>query len=257
MRDSVFDTLLLDITGSFPASLNPSDVVVVVLTRPVQSGDPDPLPNTVVAHYHPDGFTNDVWDDASCQVDLVGCALSPGFWKGGEGIGKWDQLTGDPATSDPIAFAAGFATFTVFPYLDPSLAGLTYLDVLNLPAHGDVTIQLAFKYIAAKLNQAAFGVPTSTAALLLEIEDYFDADGVDNADPNTTDNFTQLVGSKPNGAAKTEGQRLLGLLNNYFSSVGEAFCPNTGDIPELRTALTLDQVLRAIDRAPRQSWLLG
>jgi len=160
-----------------------------------------------------------VIDSASATCEVVGCALSPGFWKGGEGVHKWDQLTGDPATSDPIAWAAGFATFTRFPWLAAWLDNSSYLDVLNLPTRSDVTIQLGFKYIAATLNQAAFGVPTSTAALLLEIEDYF---------------ALNPVGSNPKGPAKTEGQRLLGLLNNYFSTVGEAYCPNTGDVPELR-----------------------
>ncbi|GAG48035.1 unnamed protein product, partial [marine sediment metagenome] len=173
---------------------------------------------TVEAHYHPEGFVNDIWDDASCEVDLVGCALSPGFWKGGEGVQKWDQRTGDPATSDPIALTAGFATFTIFLWLDASLVDSSYLDVLNLPTHGDVTIQLAFKYIAARLNQAAFGVPTGVDTLLVNIDTYFG---------------TNPVGSDPNGQAKQEGRGLLNELNDYFRTVGEEFCPNTGDIPEL------------------------
>ncbi len=155
---------------------------------------------------------------SSCTVQLALCALSPGFWKGGEGVQKWDQLTADPATSDPIAFAVGFATFTVFPWLDAWLAGSTYLDALNLPVHGDVTIQLAFKYIAARLNQAAFGVPTEVAALLDDIDTYF---------------ATNPVGSDPDGQDKQDGRDLLDPLNEYFSTVGEEFCPNTGDIPEL------------------------
>ena len=168
----------------------------------------------------PDGKVTATASD-TCQV--FGCALSPGFWKGGEGRGKWDQLEPssppfDPTKSDPIAMAAGFATFTRFPWLAAWLDNSSYLDVMKLPTRSDVTIQLGFKYIAARLNLAAFGAPTGVDTLLDEIDGYL---------------ALNPVGSEPSGAAKTEGQRLLGLLNNYFSTVGEAFCPATGDVPEL------------------------
>ena len=234
--------------------LSYAEVCSFQVTRDVQAGDPNPLCNTVTATYQVDGFENQYTHDASCDVDLVGCALSPGFWGGGEGRNKWDQLTSDSATSDLIAWTAGFSTSTCFPWVDSSVVdptpgdttcipmgggspvtGLTYLDVLKLSSQGgDPTLQLGFKYVAAKLNQAAFGVPASTADLLLEIEDFFDAGGADNADlVNATDLYTQPVGSNPSGAAKQEAKRLKGLLDGYFSSVGEAFCPATGDIPEL------------------------
>ncbi len=101
-------------------------------------------------------------------------------------------------------------------------------------AQGDVTRQLVFKYIAARLNQAAFGVPSDVAGLLLEIEDYFDSDGVDNGDPNDTDLYSQPVGSNPSGAAKDYGKQLFSAINDYFATVGEAFCPDPSQIPELQ-----------------------
>jgi hypothetical protein len=159
---------------------------------------------------------------------VVGCALSPGFWGGGEGQHKWDQLTEYEATSDPIAWAAGFATFSPFDVtkdgdvdVDPSLNPPTdtYLEVLGLSATGgDVTKQLSFKYIAARLNQAAFGVPSGVDTLLDDIAAYLEVNH---------------VGSNPGGATKAQGKALFNAINNYFSSVGEAYCPNTGDIPEL------------------------
>jgi hypothetical protein len=75
-----------------------------------------------------------------------------------------------------------------------------------------VTIQLAFKYIAARLNQAAFGVPASVAATLNACDAYF---------------AVNPVGSMPSGAAKTDGQSLLTALNSYFTTVGETSCPTT------------------------------
>jgi hypothetical protein len=231
----------------------------------------------VTVHYHPEGLTNDITASDSCSVTIVGCALSPGFWGGGEGRGKWDQ------TADPIAAAAGFTLGTCFPWVaspapaDPDtstgttciqdpfgtptvVTGLTYLDVLKLSG-SDVTIQLSFKYIAARLNQAACdaGVTALCAPgsiglndLLGQVEDYFDpgtgnthdddGSGDFNPDPddtNTTDQFAVPVGSNPPckgsptvKAACVEGKRLLGLLNSYFSTVGEQFCPSTGSIPE-------------------------
>ncbi len=229
---SATDTLLGDLATNFATAgvdvLSPGESATVTATHLVLSTDADPLVNTLTVTYQVDGFPNQLMEEAGCEVDLIqGCALSPGFWGGGEGVSKWDQA------GDPVAAAAGFTTSTVFPWLDSSLAGKTYLQVLQLPAVGDVTRQLAFKYIAAKLNQAAFGVDAATADLLLEIEDYFDSDGVDNGDANATDLWSQPVGSKPTGAAKTEGQRLFGLINTYFATVGEEGCPDPGDIPEL------------------------
>jgi len=74
--DNITDSLLGEITGSF---LNPlpegvTDVVNVVYT--VKSGDPNPLVNTVTAHYHVDGLSNDISATDNCSVDLVHPSLS-------------------------------------------------------------------------------------------------------------------------------------------------------------------------------------
>jgi uncharacterized repeat protein (TIGR01451 family) len=50
-RGSVTDTLLGDLTTSFPATLAPGQCVMVQQTRTVAAGDPDPLVNTVTATY--------------------------------------------------------------------------------------------------------------------------------------------------------------------------------------------------------------
>jgi len=148
-------------------------------------------------------------DDATCEV--AGCALSPGFWKGGEGVQKWDE------ECDPAAAVCCFTTDTVFPWLDPSLAGKTYLEVLNLPVKGDVTIQLAFKYIAAKLNYCYFGPPPDISSLLTAVE---------------AELAVHPVGSNPKGADAAVAKGLLDDLNTYFRTTGEEFCPPTGDIGE-------------------------
>jgi hypothetical protein len=161
--------------------------------------------------------TNDVCDAfGMCthpDTGLCGCALSPGFWGGGEGVQKWDEAC------DPIAADAGFMTSTPFPWLAPRCAGSSYLDVLGLSAGGDVTIQLAFKYIAARLNEAAFGVQPDVAALLDQIDVYFMS-------------FPVCSKPKPSNPGYAQGRSLKAELDAYFTNVGEALCPETGDVPE-------------------------
>ncbi len=205
---SAADSLLGDISGSFPDSLAPGDpAVTFTLQRIIQSDDPDPLVSDVMVIYQVAGLPNQLTFTAGTVVDiLIPCALSPGFWKGGEGVRKWDDIS-----ADYIAQLAGFDGGTTFPYLDPRLAGSSYLDVLNLSAQGDVTRQLAFKYVAARLNQAAFGVRSETAALLDMVASYFAA---------------HPVGSDPGGDAGAQGQALLNEVNAYFVTVGEGLCPS-------------------------------
>ena len=204
-RVSVTDTLLGDLTALFPASLAPGASVTVTVTRAITGTDPDPLVNTTTAVYRVGSLEGLVTAVGTTSVDItIPCALSPGFWKGGNGIPKWDQA------GDPIAVAAGFTTGTVFPWLHSSLTGTTYLGVLDLGAGGDVTRQLSFKDIAARLNEAVFGVSAGTAALLDAIDVYLAANP---------------VGSNPQGAASSEGTALLDALNAYFVSVGESSCP--------------------------------
>jgi len=55
----VDDSLLGRLAG-FSSSLGVGASESHDLARDIQSGDPDPLVNTVVFHYHPDGLPNDI-----------------------------------------------------------------------------------------------------------------------------------------------------------------------------------------------------
>jgi uncharacterized repeat protein (TIGR01451 family) len=206
-RISAIDTLLGDVTGAFPDILDPqAGPVTVVLQRVIQPDDPNPVINVITVVYQVEGLPNEIGRTASFSVELiVPCALSPGFWKGGSGVPKWNDIL-----EDYIAQNAGFDTGTTFPWLDPSLAGSTYLNLLDLPATGDVTRQLAFKYIAARLNQATFGLAQSYTALLDAIDLYL---------------MQHPVGSDPAGDAQAPGSALFNDINDYFSEVGEGRCP--------------------------------
>ena len=68
-RDSVIDSLLGDITASFPATLAPGACARSRCTRTVQAGDPDPLVNTVTATYSAPGSIGH--GDGQCQHEPV------------------------------------------------------------------------------------------------------------------------------------------------------------------------------------------
>ncbi len=71
--DGVTDTLLGNLAGDMPANctpLAPSASCSFTKARVVQAGDPDPLPNTVTAHYHPNGFPNDISAQSAHSVNL-------------------------------------------------------------------------------------------------------------------------------------------------------------------------------------------
>ncbi len=80
--DSVTDTLLGDLTGNAIAagcgSLTSGASCGFSVVRTVQEGDPDPLPNTVTVHFHPDGFPNDISASDDHSVDLVHPGLAVG-----------------------------------------------------------------------------------------------------------------------------------------------------------------------------------
>jgi uncharacterized repeat protein (TIGR01451 family) len=71
VRDSVNDSLSGDIGNLFAGTLASGVTDNQTYTYVVQAGDPDPLPNTVTFHYHPEGLSNDITDNATCSVDLV------------------------------------------------------------------------------------------------------------------------------------------------------------------------------------------
>jgi uncharacterized repeat protein (TIGR01451 family) len=73
IRDSVSDNLSVspDPNTYAPfASIPAYSSVSGNFTYTVQASDPDPLGNMVTVHYHPQGLSNDITDNATCSVDL-------------------------------------------------------------------------------------------------------------------------------------------------------------------------------------------
>ncbi|MBI2304747.1 MAG: DUF11 domain-containing protein, partial [Chloroflexi bacterium] len=207
-RVSVTDSLLGDITSSFPASLTPGQSTTVSKSRTVLASDPNPLVNVVTATYQVAGLSNQLTRSSSCSTAITGCAHTMGYWK--THPEQWDQAS-DYTTAFGGTGNPGFVTTSVFPWLDPSLpASTTYLDILNMSVKGDITVSLAQQYISAKLNQAFFGVPANIAQAISDTEAYLAA---------------HKVGSKPTGAARQAGADLQSILGNYNTNTGTAACP--------------------------------
>jgi hypothetical protein len=97
--DSFTDTVLGDLTTATGYDtdcdqLASGDTCTFNVTYTVQVGDPDPLPNTVTVHYHPDGFPNDITDSDDHSVNLFQPAVE--VVKSGDTLSKiGDEVTYD------------------------------------------------------------------------------------------------------------------------------------------------------------------
>ena len=95
VTDNITDSRLGNITSYFLSPLYPGATDSVDYTYGVQPGDPDPVENTVTAHYHPLLLTNDITSSDNCSVDLVHPGIS---------VTK---------TSDPISKTGDNVTYTI------------------------------------------------------------------------------------------------------------------------------------------------
>lgn len=118
------------------------------------------LTNTVTAHYHPQGFTNDITHQASdtCYVmpALEGC--TPGFWQGGAGSKLWDRAN-DPQWkgdgTNPYVHTTLFNGF--FGQYNGTLVGVSMMDLVGTGGTSDSVRRAARDVVAAYLN-ASWGI---------------------------------------------------------------------------------------------------
>ncbi|MBG0765277.1 MAG: hypothetical protein H0S78_10465, partial [Tissierellales bacterium] len=77
MFDSFVDSLVPGavLPAELTNGLTTDEVVEFSYDYTVVAGDSDPLVNTATVHFHPDGFTNDIWDEDSHEVDLFQPAI--------------------------------------------------------------------------------------------------------------------------------------------------------------------------------------
>jgi len=77
--DSVSDNLMGNLISDFSPTLAVGGSESKTFTRPIGSGDPDPLVNTVVFKYHPRDLTNVINHSASASVVRVGGGCETAF----------------------------------------------------------------------------------------------------------------------------------------------------------------------------------
>lgn len=109
---SITDSLVGDLTSNpgCGASLAPGASCTITYTRTIQSGDPDPLVNTVTAVYQVNGLPNQLTASASCTVDIIpGEGCTPGFWRNHTNL--WDG-SGSDDLPQPDAAGHPLAPFT-------------------------------------------------------------------------------------------------------------------------------------------------
>jgi hypothetical protein len=125
---TTFSTKTLDSSGSAVSDPYTPATGGTYLFRAVYSGDG----NYATAQ---SGNTAEPLTVTSLQTRTVG------YWK--NHLSKW----------------VGINPKSPFPWTTGRAAGMTYIQILNLPPKGDATIILAYQYIAALLNANAFGAP--------------------------------------------------------------------------------------------------
>ena len=89
VMDSISDSLLGDLADDAPAAcdtLASGDSCSFSVDRVIQADDPNPLPNTVTVHYHPEGFPNDITDTDDHSVGLFEPSVT--ITKTGDTLGK-------------------------------------------------------------------------------------------------------------------------------------------------------------------------
>ena len=145
------------------------------------------LTNTVTAHYHPSGFSNDITDDGTCSVEVTGGeGCTPGFFKRFTNV--WDEF-GDPivvnvraaitSLGSPFTYA-GTTGLTAQLFrnifgltsaqmtaagLDPTL---TMLQAINLGGGGFE--KLARHGVAGLLSSASVAYPFDTEEVLQMVQ---------------------------------------------------------------------------------------
>lgn len=120
------------------------------------------LTNTVIAHYHPQGFSNDITHQASdtCYVMPAPEGCTPGFWQGGAGSKLWNQVNdphwrngGGDGTNPYIHTTLFNSFFTAHPGLD----GMTMLALVSTGGTEYEPQKAARNVVAAYLN-ASWGM---------------------------------------------------------------------------------------------------
>jgi uncharacterized repeat protein (TIGR01451 family) len=154
--DTLTDTVLgdLETTSNYLTSgcdvLGDDEVCSFTVDYTIPMGAPSSLTNVVTAHYHPDGFPNDIWDSDDHTIAVRGNeGCTPGYWK--NHTGAWAST----------GYTTGQTLGSVFAEVDPSLANRSLLQALSFKG-GNTLVgaeQILLRAaVAALLNASHDGV---------------------------------------------------------------------------------------------------
>jgi uncharacterized repeat protein (TIGR01451 family) len=153
--DSLTDTVLgnLELAANYDAdcdTLDFGDTCTFTVDYLIPMGAPSSLTNVVTAHYHPDGFPNDIWDTDDHTITVRGNeGCTPGYWK---------NHTGAWASTD---YTTGQLIGDVFNGEESSLSGKTLLQALSFKGGNTIAgaEQILLRAaVAALLNATHDGV---------------------------------------------------------------------------------------------------
>ena len=171
VRDSIVDSLSGDLTvaGNVVDSTCGADLAsgascTIHTSRVVAVTDVSPLVNTVVVHYHPAGFPNDITDTASDSVVIErgGEGCTPGYWKQPQHLDSWVGY------SPTDSFEAVFGVDVTLTVGGQQVTNPTLLQALE--AQGGGVNALARHAVAALLNSSNGGVDSNyTTAQVIAI----------------------------------------------------------------------------------------
>jgi uncharacterized repeat protein (TIGR01451 family) len=140
VKDSIIDSLAGDITSLFSDNITAGGSESHIYTYTVKATDPDPLMNDVIAHYHPDGLTNDIFDGSYANVFLAPTITSVTPNQGAPGQTLDVTINGSQLNRvNAVDFGAGITINSVTAGPNQIIANIN-IDANAAPGPRDITV---------------------------------------------------------------------------------------------------------------------
>jgi uncharacterized repeat protein (TIGR01451 family) len=182
VRDSISDSLSGDLTAAGNTAVVDSNCgatlaggasCTIHTSRVVLASDVSPLVNTVTAHYHPQGFPNDITASASDSVVITppaGEGCTPGYWKQTQHFDSWVGYTPNQT------FSSVFGRVITIKVDGVNVTNPTLLQALQ--AQGGGINALARFAVNGLLNSTAVDADFTTAQVIAIVQSGIDPGGL-------------------------------------------------------------------------------
>ena len=197
-RDSVTDTVLGDITASFPATLAAGECVTVELARTVLDTDPDPLENTVTATYTGLGTSDTATASATTELFQPGVSVTKNCTPDPVDIGGVVSCT-IVVTNTSSADSPGLINGTIVDTLTGDLLDPANLAVDSSDCTADLATGASCTIVTTRMVLAADPNP-----LVNVVTVHYNPDGFPN-DITATATDSVAVNPPPGGEGCTPG----------------------------------------------------